>query len=416
MGVRSFFIGYFFLLLPSILFSCSNQYTVPLFPCSSHLDHPYGIVASFSQPFWDQPFQESLLSIIDSANIDMVRNDLWLPYTSDFIHDELEKTINNVVAKNDSLSMPMLATLFVGRKDSRPWNNKEIYEECLKYYIEKYGSSIHNWEVFNEVDLIAKVDDVPMDSIVSNYLQVLPHTYNSIKSSDEDAIVLSTGISNVKVSFLDKLSAAGGYLFFDVLNMHCYDLPENLSSYFEHIKVIMDRDGWEKPVWITEYGLPTEQQSEDAIGYNEQKEAQQAQWVARAYLISYAYGIDKMFWYSIHSRNGKSNDSENHYGLLHYDLSPKPGYYAYKTLTTMCPSGSTRPTLIQQEDSYLSVWKTPKGKRVWAIWNSKKEKKFDLVIKGKCTFYDHLGNKLKKPESYGQGVIYIVGAKSVTLE
>ena len=75
------------------------------------------------------------------------------------------------------------------------------------------------------------------------------------------------------------------------------------------------------------------------------KEMEQARKVACVYLISFAYGVDKVFWYNFRSYEKASYYTEDNFGIVHSDLIPKPAYYAYKTMTTLCPSGSTRPVL-----------------------------------------------------------------------
>lgn len=82
------------------------------------------------------------------------------------------------------------------------------------------------------------------------------------------------------------------------------------------------------------------------------KEMEQARRVARIYLISFAYGVDKVFWYKFRSYEKDPYYTEDNFGIVHSDLTPKPAYYAYKTMTTLCPSGSTRPVLEVSGDIY----------------------------------------------------------------
>lgn len=112
-----------------------------------------------------------------------------------------------------------------------------------------------------------------------------------------------------------------------------------------------------------------------------------------------------------------SLDNESQFGIVHKDLKPKKGYYAYKTMTTMCPSMSSRPELQIVGDTYLCSWKRPDKKRVWAIWNSSCEKEIEIKMSGHPQYFDYLGNRLTLDPSgkisVGQGVIYIVDANKV---
>ena len=71
--------------------------------------------------------------------------------------------------------------------------------------------------------------------------------------------------------------------------------------------------------------------------------------------------------------------------------------------------------MTKSGNSYMSYWKRPDGKKVWALWNSSEKKKISLDMKGKGQFYDYMGNKLaiSKELTLGKGVVYIVGAKNI---
>lgn len=97
-------------------------------------------------------------------------------------------------------------------------------------------------------------------------------------------------------------------------------------------------------------------------------EDEQARRVARIHLIAFAYGVDKVFWYEFRSPEVDPYYSEDNFGMVHKDLSPKPAYYAYKTLIKMLPSGSTRPVLTIKDGIYKAEWKRPDGKKITAYW------------------------------------------------
>lgn len=149
------------------------------------------------------------------------------------------------------------------------------------------------------------------------------------------------------------------------------------------------------------------------------RESEQARRVARFYLIAFAYGIDKVFWYNFRSNELNSGYSEDNFGVVHKDLSPKLAYYAYKTLTVFCPSGSTRPTLELYGDIYISKWTKPDDKKVWVIWDANGTCYKKITITGNPKYYDFLGNELNKVNSnnfkIASGVTYIIGADNVNL-
>lgn len=148
------------------------------------------------------------------------------------------------------------------------------------------------------------------------------------------------------------------------------------------------------------------------------RELEQARRIARYYLTSFAYGVDRIFWYNFRSNELNTSYSEDNFGVVHQDLSPKPAYYAYKALTTFCPNGSTRPTLEVFGDIFISKWVKPDGKKVWAIWNANGTCYQSVSIIGSPKYYDFLGREIYNTNSNNfkitSGVTYIIGVNNVT--
>ncbi len=70
--------------------------------------------------------------------------------------------------------------------------------------------------------------------------------------------------------------------------------PEELLEYFQRLHDKLEIYGVKKPVWLTECGCFTAE--------GRTSEEVQANRLPRIFLISYAYGIDKVFWYKSRSR------------------------------------------------------------------------------------------------------------------
>lgn len=400
--------------------SCSAQVekVSPLFPCSDMLDNPYGVCAHVTQTFWDQTYHDSLIVLMKEARISNIRFDLWLPYAEKLHNNKQLAVIKEAVNRNYESGLNQLGILFVGWKEQRAWEKKKEYEAFLDTMLLNYKYLIPCWEVLNEVNLTANEDKVSLNSTVSYYMDILPLTYKKIKTANPNILVTSSGISDVSDGFLEQMCQKQGYLYFDVLNFHSYIEPEAFPDKFRIIRELMDRYGWEKPVWITECGYPTHQESEIKLWTKnkEQKESEQALRIPRTYLIVFAYGVDNVFTYSLRSRENTVSNSEDHYGILHADLTPKPAYIAYKTMTKMLPSGSSRPKLIIDGNTYLCSWKRPDGKKVYAVWAAKGKESVNTYIKGDYCCYDVYGNAITIDNNdvvITPSVKYFVGSKNL---
>ena len=147
-------------------------------------------------------------------------------------------------------------------------------------------------------------------------------------------------------------------------------------------------------------------------------EASQAELLPRTYLVALANGVERIFWYKSHSRETRPDEREAHFGILRKDYSPKPSFDAYRTLTRLCPSGSTVPELRRSGSVYLAGWTRPDGVKTWAIWTTMYPEKIRLDIRGSLSdTQNHLGGKLPPPEAeftVGPGPLYLIGPESVT--
>ncbi|MBI4551147.1 MAG: hypothetical protein HY710_02680, partial [Candidatus Latescibacteria bacterium] len=84
-----------------------------------------------------------------------------------------------------------------------------------------------------------------------------------------------------------------------------------------------------KPTWLTELGWPTGAH----LAVTEQT---QAEYLVKAYIMALAVpGLDKCFWYDFRDDAADPSYWESNLGLLRQDMSPKPAYLAFATMTRL---------------------------------------------------------------------------------
>ena len=141
------------------------------------------------------------------------------------------------------------------------------------------------------------------------------------------------------------------------------------------------------------------------------KEEEQARRVARIYLLAFSYGIDRVFWYNLRSRESDMTEREDCFGLIHADFSDKPSMQAYRTLARFCPDGSTRPILKCNDNIFRAQWVTPDKHVVRAIWSPYQHMSYSYKIPSKATVYDHLGQVVRTADNklmLSDAVLYVV--------
>ncbi len=156
-------------------------------------------------------------------------------------------------------------------------------------------------------------------------------------------------------------------------------------------------------------------------------EAGQASYLVRAMAITFAEGVERYFWYEFRSVEEDPNYSEDHFGLTHADMTPKPAFAAYRTFVAMRPAGSVQspgPWHNEKRTIFFPQWTRPDGVKAGVIWKTgateKRELRFASGGAGtppaKITFRDYLGRPFL-PERTNNGAYMVsVGENPVLFE
>jgi hypothetical protein len=212
-----------------------------------------------------------------------------------------------------------------------------------------YKGKIDVWEIWNEQDVEAtfKCNGCNRASV---YAQMLSSSYAAIKRANPQAIVLIGGLSihdynNGGMAFLDQVVAAsGGKLNFDVLSIHPYmpdrhpesTDPNTVVQNFPYrldmsYKWLQSRGAPNKEIWITENGYSTCAGCGN-LGVSEEEQARR---LVRLHVIGMAApNVTHFAYFQIKDKfNSPPNDLWGNMAIMRHDLSKKPAYTAYKTMT-----------------------------------------------------------------------------------
>jgi len=387
----------------------NEEYKV-LFKCSNKIHDAYGICThiNVSGPRYEYDTREIDLSMINNTGASFVRTDWYWHQLMKSDGKIMEFThYDSMMVSIKKHRKQVLGILTVHK-------TPDYYDEW-QYYVEqtvrRYRNDVKYWEVINEAHFVNKI--IPGFN-VDNYVDLLKRGYTAVKKSNKKAKVLITS-TNVYANFIDSVFANNVNNYFDIMNIHCYTSPESepeeFIESFRRLKLKMDKYHVDKPVWITETGASTKPGCID--------ERTQAQRLPRIFLISFACGVDKVFWYNMRSREMNPDDDNDYYGLTHANYACKPSFYAYQVLTRMCPQKSIRPQIVRSGKVFLASWKRPDGLNVWAFWTSKNNEKVHFCISGDYEIYDEYGNAISYQGDFfmaSPAVTYLVGAQKVIID
>lgn len=196
-------------------------------------------------------------------------------------------------------------------------------------------AGIHTWEIWNEPNIPAFWEPEPNPE---DYVRLLIASYQTIKRVDPQATVLGCGLAGPNgpryrkpYEFVEAVLKLGGGQAMDAISIHPYRQPRTPeeSGYVEDLQGISDltaKYGRRLPMWITEVGWPT-----DPAGSSE---ARSARLLVRSHALALAHGVENIAWYDYHDDGVDPSYNEHHFGVLYHDMTPKPSYFAYRTLAT----------------------------------------------------------------------------------
>jgi hypothetical protein len=177
-----------------------------------------------------------------------------------------------------------------------------------KRYVEtvakRYKGRIRGYEIWNEPNLVKFYSGTPREMV-----SLAREAYGIIKAIDPNAVVVSPSPTTKNgLRWLKEYFSWGGGNYCDVIGYHLYVMPsppEETAQLMAELKVLTKAHGLdEKPIWNTEAGWSIKNQKpyegpDKVLKKNEGlEENQAAAYVARAYVVNWAIGAGRFYWYA----------------------------------------------------------------------------------------------------------------------
>ncbi len=221
-----------------------------------------------------------------------------------------------------------------------PPRDPAAYGRFLAAAVARYAPrGIHSWEIWNEPNLAGPFPPRPDPAA---YAALLQAGAQAIRAADPTATVILGGLAAVTrtdldgdppaiaaVEFLQAVYAAGAGPAFDAVGFHPYtgsalpDLGARRNSWgvmAGPLRAVMDAQGdAAKPIWITEYGAPT---NPGRRGVAEDRQAEQL--AAGVALARATPWLGPVFWYSYRDLGTDPDNPEDWFGLMAADGRAKP--------------------------------------------------------------------------------------------
>lgn len=175
--------------------------------------------------------------------------------------------------------------------------NMDDWRNYVRTVAARYRGRAHIYEVWNEPN-----NRNFFTGTTAQLVALAREAYAAIKLVDPSAIVVSPAAAHnagTGLAYLDRYLALGGGSYADVIGYHFYidaEPPERLPVHIASVRQIMTRyELGGKPLWNTEASWAAGQ-----IRFSSDDE--QSAWLARAYVLNWAAGVEQFDWYAWDNR------------------------------------------------------------------------------------------------------------------
>lgn len=134
-------------------------------------------------------------------------------------------------------------------------------------------------------------------------------------------------------------------------------------------------------------------------------EERQAVRLARNLGLLTGAGVSRIVCFQFWAKEADARNVQDHFGIVHSDLKPKPAYATYGHFIRMRPEGSVNaPGEWRSKDrcDYTPNWVRPDGKRAGMLWTIGRPYEKEVPFDAPVTFTDVYGRSLEFPRT-GRG-------------
>ncbi len=241
--------------------------------------------------------------------------------------------------------------------------NVEDWRTYVRTVVSRYKGRIQAYEIWNEPNLTDF-----WTGTTDQMLTLTKEASQIIYSLDPQAIVVSpSATADFGIPWLAEFLKKGGGQFVDVIGYHfyvCPNSPEEMLPLIQRVRQVISENGLaNKPLWNTETGWlgPAELASEE-LG---------AGFLARAYILAWAAGVQRFYWYAWDNRLMAivTYKEDSH--------TVTPAGHAYNIMEQWLV-GARMDSCTESADHNWTCQLNRSGKKEWIVWNPLGNRKFDV--------------------------------------
>ena len=302
---------------------------------------------------WDDYTDADRIEVLDrlaAAGVDSVRLDVsWAmlqPDGPDRYDEWGVAFVDRVIGMATARGLSPLVMFWL----TPPWANGDAgvrappddpadFGRVAQWAAERWAGEVAAWEVWNEPNH----DDFLRGADPAEYVGLLKAAYCGFKTGAPETPVVFAGTQYVDLDWVDRAYEAGAAGWFDVMGAHPYmgvaDAPpetpddgtgRTLDAVGDLHEFLTDHGDGDKPIWITEIGWSTHEDTTDTPGWARGvSPSVQADYLVRALdkvRDEHPY-VTRFYWYAERDKSTGDEHYDN-FGLLTTELRGKPAYQA----------------------------------------------------------------------------------------
>ena len=248
------------------------------------------------------------------------------------------------------------------------------WREYVREVATRYNGRIHAYEIWNEPNLSDFFSGRP-----DTMLELARQAYGVLKQVDKTVLVVSpSATGQAGIAWLERYLKMGGGAYADVIGFHFYVTPGEPEAMLElgaRLRAVLEENHLaDKPLWNTEAGWLIENRQSEVRPQNSSfskvltlEEA--SAYVARSYLLNWAMGVRRFYFYSWDSEVG---------GLTEADGQTwKPPATAFAETEKWLVGARMVSCLPDRGGTWICELSRP-GHRAWVAWNPARTVEFKI--------------------------------------
>jgi hypothetical protein len=267
--------------------------------------------------------------------------------------------------------------LYEEDRSVRTEEGRKAFAAFAETAAKRYAGKGVLWEIWNEPNLKQFWNPQPS---AEDYCKLVEETAPRIRAADPGSQVVAGATSQIPMSWLEDCFKAGLLKWIDVLSVHPYrsKAPETVIGDYAKLRELVKQyapAGKDIPIISGEWGYSN-------INWDKSRltEQQQAEYLARMFLINLHQGIPVSIWYDWKNDGTDPNEREHNFGTVGRDLNPKAAYLALKVLSSTLAGYSIDRQLDLGSEEDFAFRLTNEQSEVIAFWTLGKKHTVTLPV------------------------------------